>query len=281
VLTQGARHHCENRPEFIEEDWPAMEPPLLVERRDRVLFLTLNRPAVRNALDYELLDRLSNALSTGVGDAGAVVLRGAGGRAFSAGFDLTNLTGGEDDRRADEAIGRAVSAIEDCPLPVIAELRGHCHGAAVEVALACDVRIAGDDLGMALRAVRLGVTYRFQLLARLTQICGLGRAQHLLFAMPVLDAGAALEWGLVGEVVAADGLESRVAAFAAGLAAEPRSALLGTKASFRMLRRRALDPQDLARAEELRRRSAVSPERKAALDRARSRTPGAREEPGG
>ena len=205
-----------------------------------------------------------------------MVLRGAGGRAFSAGFDLTNLTGDEDDRRADEAIGRAVTAIEDCPVPVIAELRGHCHGAAVEIALASDVRIAGDDLGLALRAVRLGVTYRFQLLARLAQVCGLGRAEHLLLAMPVLDARAALAWGLVGEVVPASSLEQRVAEIAAMIAAEPRTALIGTKASFRMLRRRALDADDLARAEDLRRSAAVSPERKAALERARASRPGAR-----
>jgi enoyl-CoA hydratase/carnithine racemase len=89
--------------------------------------------------------------------ASAVILRGAGGQAFSAGFDLDELTGSEEDLEADPAIGRAADALSRCPVPVVAQLQGHCHGAAVELALNCDLRVASDDLSLTLRAMMLGV----------------------------------------------------------------------------------------------------------------------------
>ena len=107
-----------------------------------VLTLTLNRPERRNALDPELLAALAAALQADGERAGAVILRGAGSEAFSAGYDLSRLTGTAADLDADGVIGEAASALRQCPSPVIARLQGHCHGAAVELALNCDLRIA-------------------------------------------------------------------------------------------------------------------------------------------
>lgn len=234
-----------------------------------ILTLTIDRPDRRNALDPELLSALVDSLTSDGARARAVILRGAGTEAFSAGYDLSRLTGSADDLDADRFIGEAASALRTCPAPVIAQLHGHCHGAAVELALNCDLRIASRDLRMSLPAVSLGVVYRYQLLARLVQTCGIARAADLLLAMPELDADHAYLWGLVTEVVPASEIDARVQALAERLATSPRSAVQGTKASLRLLERRALIAEDLDKAHQLRVTAAASPERHEALTRRR------------
>jgi enoyl-CoA hydratase len=249
-----------------------MDETLLVNRNgDGILSVVLNRPERHNALDFNLLERLATTIREMGEDAAVVILRGAGEKAFSSGFDVTELTGSVQDMRADEAVGRAADAIRSCPVPVIARLRGHCHGAGIDIALACDLRIAADDVHLSLPAVRLGVVYRYQLLGRLAQMAGLGRAQDLLLAMPTLDAQQALSWGLLSEVMAADGLDGRIAAIASALAAAPPPAVRGTKASLRLLSERIVDVSDLAEAERWRRIAAQSPERREALNATRQR----------
>ena len=249
-----------------------MTESLLVEwTRPDILTLTLNRPAQRNALDPELLTALAEALRAEGERAGAVVLRGAGSEAFSAGYDLTRLTGSIDDLDADRVIGDAVTALRSCPSPVIARLQGHCHGAGVELALTCDLRVAADDLRMSVPAVSLGVVYRYPWVSRLVQICGIARASDLLLAMPELHADTAYQWGLITEVAPAASLDSRVHELAEKLAASPRPAVEGTKASLNLLDRRAVTGEDLAQAHELRARAAASAERKAAVDRRREK----------
>src|SRR5260370_26905449 len=145
--------------EFVLREW---EPHDL-------LTLTINRPDLRNALDPELLTALAEALRDDGERASAVILRGAGTEAFSSGYDLSRLTGTVDDLEADRYIGEAATALHSCPAPVIARLQGHCHGAAVELAMSCDLRIAAADLPLSLPAVSLAAGYRFQILARLGQ----------------------------------------------------------------------------------------------------------------
>jgi enoyl-CoA hydratase/carnithine racemase len=233
---------------------------------DDVLTLTINRPDRRNAVDPELLDALANALRTEGERAGAIVLRGAGSEAFSAGYDLSRLSGSVEDLDADRHIGDAASALRSCPAPVIARLQGHCHGAGVELALNCDLRVA-CDLRMSVPAVGLGVVYRYPFVARLVQICGIARASDLLLGMLELDSETAYAWGLVTEVVPSGDLDRRVDELALRLAQSPRPAVEGTKASLNLLDRRAVSGEDLLQAHELRARAAASPERKAAIER--------------
>lgn len=231
-----------------------------------VLTLTLNRPERRNAVDPELLAELAEALRTDGERAGAIVLRGAGSEAFSAGYDLSRLTGSIEDLDADRHIGEAATALRTCPAPVIARLQGHCYGAGVELALNCDLRIAAD-LRLSVPAVGLGVVYRYPFIARLVQICGIARASDLLLGMLELDSQTAYEWGLVTEVTTAAGIDARIAELAERLATAPRAAVEGTKASLNLLDRRAVAGEDLLQAHELRTRAASSPERKAAVER--------------
>jgi enoyl-CoA hydratase len=235
-----------------------------------VLTLTINRPDRRNAVDPEILDALAEALRTDGERAGAIVLRGAGTEAFSSGYDLSRLTGSIEDLDADRHIGDAAAALRACPTPVIARLQGHCHGAGVELALNCDLRIA-TDLRMSVPAVGLGVVYRYPFVARLVQICGIARASDLLLGMLELDSDTAWAWGLVTEVVATDMLDHRVAELAQRLALSPRPAVEGTKASLNLLDHRMVTGEDLAQAHEIRTRAAASPERKAAIERRKQR----------
>ncbi len=236
-----------------------------------VLVLTIDRPRQRNPVDRELLAALASELETNGKKAGAVVFRGAGGSAFSAGFDFDQLHGTEADLEADQAIGLAVDAIRSCPVPVISMIQGHCHGAGVELALNCDLRLAAADLRLSLRAVSLGVVYRYELVSRLVEIAGLGRAADLLLAMPVLRASEALAWGLVTEVVASRDIELRTRELAEMLASAPRSAVEGTKASL-VLAARSLNGADaLEQSGRWRLRAATSPERRSALEAAKKR----------
>jgi enoyl-CoA hydratase/carnithine racemase len=245
---------------------------LLVEwGRNEVLTLTINRPERRNAVDPEVLAALARTLRDAGRHAGAVVLRGAGDMAFSAGYDLSRLTGTENDLDADRYIGDAVEALRTCPAPVIARLQGHCHGAGVELAMSCDLRIATPGLRMSVPAVSLGVVYRYEFVARLVAICGLHRAADLLLGMRELDAEAAREWGMLTEVVPASEIDGRVLALAEKLAAAPRAAVRGTKASLNLILSRGIEAEDMMHAQLLRTTAASSPERLEALQRRRAK----------
>lgn len=251
-----------------------MTDALLREWGERdVLTLTLNRPDRRNAVDPELLSELAESLRTEGERAGAIILRGAGTQAFSAGYDLSRLTGSIEDLDADGYIGDAATALRTCPAPVIARLQGHCYGAGVELALNCDLRIA-SDLRLSVPAVGLGVVYRYPFVARLVQICGIARASDLLLGMLELDSATAYAWGLVTEVVPAADIDARVEELALRLAGSPRPAVEGTKASLNLLDRRAVAGEDLLLAHELRARAAASPERKAAIERRKQKIKG-------
>ena len=238
---------------------------------ERVLVLTIDRPKRRNPVDHELLSALATVLETKGAKAGAIVLRGAGGAAFSAGFDLDQIHGTAADLDADQSIGKAVDAITTCPAPVISMIQGHCHGAGVELALSCDLRIAADNLQLSLQAVSLGVVYRYQLISRLVEIAGLGRAADLLLARPVLGAPEALAWGLVTEVVPAEDIDRRTRELAEVLAASPRSAVEGTKASLQMAARHEAPEAAMQKTRLLRQKANASPERRAALEAVKKR----------
>jgi len=234
-----------------------------------VLTLTINRPERRNAVDPDLLAALAEALRTDGDRAGAVILRGAGDEAFCAGYDLSRLTGTSTDLEADRFIGEAVAAIGNCPAPVIARLSGHCHGAGVELALTCDLRVGAPSLRMSVPAVSLGVVYRYEFVARLVVMVGLARASTLLLGMDELDLGSAEAWGLVNFSAPQPELDARTRDLAEKLAQAPRAAVRGTKASLKLLVARAIQEADLARAQQLRADAFASPERKEALNRRR------------
>ena len=179
--------------------------PVLVERCEPIAFLTLNRPEKHNALSLDLLGRLQ-AIVRDLGEDAAVrvlILRG-NERCFSTGMDLGDLAGVTavaDTQRALGVFRDTNAAIERCPKPVIAAIAGWCLTGGLELALACDVRVAADSARFGITSARIGTVAGAGGTQRLPRLIGAGRAKELLFSAEPIDAAEALRIGLVNRVV--------------------------------------------------------------------------------
>lgn len=181
----------------------------------------------------------------------AVVLTGAGERAFVGGADLETL-GGLDPLSAREFIGRvhdACAALRDCPVPVIARINGWCLGAGVELAAACDLRIAAETAAFAMPEVRLGIPSVVEA-ALLPRLVGAGRARWLVMTGETIGARQALEWGLVEKVVPAAELDAAVNAALDSLLAAADEALRAQKRLAKLWEEAPLETSVRASVEE-------------------------------
>jgi enoyl-CoA hydratase len=188
---------------------------LMLERRGAALVarLTLERPEKLNALGRGALGELIDAMRGLSADPSvrAVVLSGAGDRAFAGGADVAEL-GALDASSAREFITllhRACAALRECPVPVIARLNGMALGAGLEIAAACDLRIAAEHARFGMPEVRLGIPSVIEA-ALLPRLVGAGRARWLVLTGETIDAREALAWGLVERVVPPAGLDEAV-----------------------------------------------------------------------
>lgn len=221
----------------------------------------------RNALSMALLAELREVLKaqseTG---ARAVVLTGADG-CFSAGADLADLKGTVDDLAVDEAVERAVAAIEEAPLPVIAAIEGPCIGAALDLALACDLRVASATAFFELPAARLGLLYNPRAIARLRRTLGRQTLARLVLIGEHLDAQEARRADLVSHVVAEGGAARKAEALARRAAGGMPEAVASSKRLLADLDGGAFDIEHWrqVRAELL-----ASPGRRDALARAKA-----------
>jgi enoyl-CoA hydratase/carnithine racemase len=174
--------------------------PVTYRSADGVAWITLDRPAVLNALDTELTATLADHVQTAAADAGvyAVVVAGAG-RAFCSGMDRTALAAGAIGQAFYRHWVRALNCLEDMPKVTIAVLHGYAIGGGLQLALACDVRLAADDAILGLGASRHGIIPDGAVL-RLARIVGLGRAKELALFNEDVTPAAALTLGLVNWV---------------------------------------------------------------------------------
>ena len=197
-------------------------PLVLVERLDSATWLRLNRPGAANALSCALVAALRAELGAlaRVPDLTAVVIAGIEGKAFSAGADLKERLGMTLDgtRAYLDDLGRLLQTIEDFPRPVIAALSGAAFGGGLELALACDLRVADESALLALSEVRLGIIPGAGGTQRLSRLCGIAVAKELILTGRRLDATEALRLGLVSQVVAKSDLHATVVALCAELA---------------------------------------------------------------
>ena len=199
---------------------------------DDVATLTIDRPESLNALTVETLEAMEAALADAA-DAGvrALVLAGAGDRAFVAGADISYMT----DLSTPEAQGyaelghRIAETIETFPAPVVAAIDGYAFGGGSELALAADLRVACEDAVIGQTEIDIGIIPGWGGTQRLARLVDDGTARRLVFLGERLDAEAAAEAGLVGEVVPADEFDERVDALAAELAAKPAFAMRAAK----------------------------------------------------
>ncbi len=172
--------------------------------QDGVLVLNLNRPERKNALSKALLGELHVALTTTIRDGtGAIILRGSGG-CFSAGADLTELSGTIEDLAVDDAIDAVTAAIREAPVPVVAAIDGPCMGGAFDLAITCDVRIAASNAVFQVPATRMGLLYSPKSILRLHSLLGRDTIMNMLVMGVRYDAQAALGCGIVSQVVEAE-----------------------------------------------------------------------------
>ena len=211
-----------------------MTQELLESVKDGVATLTLNRPERLNAMSGEMLDAMLEALPRLADDAdvGVIVLTGAG-RGFCAGGDVKAMAEGrefggttlEEKAQALRSQMEVSRWLHELPKPTIAMVRGAAAGAGLSLAMACDLRIAGDSARFATAFARVGYSGDFGGSWFLTQLVGTAKAHELYYTANILDAQQALALNLVNRVVPDAQLEEQTQALAARLARGPRVAL--------------------------------------------------------
>ena len=186
---------------------------ILYEAADGIVTITLNRPEVHNAMNERMRQELTRCfgdLATS-DEARVVVVTGAGERAFSAGADIREFVEPQVPVRFRESRKRVDfrQAMDRCPQPIIGAIRGYALGGGLELALACDIRIAGEDAQLGLTEVNLAIIPGGGGTQRLPRLVGRGRALEMILTGARIDAREAWRIGLVERVVpAADVLAS-------------------------------------------------------------------------
>src|SRR5215469_2238538 len=146
------------------------------------------------------------------GDLRAVIVTGAGTRAFSGGVNIDEMVGIDGPKTARAfitGVHRMCDCVRQIPVPVIAKVRGHCYGGALELIASCDLRISASDARFGMPEVRLGIPSVVEA-AILPMLIGWGRTRRLLYTGETILADQALAWGLVEEVAPPEGLDAAV-----------------------------------------------------------------------
>lgn len=212
-----------------------------VEHTGDAALVTLDSPGKLNAISEAMWLALARIFRDFAADEGlrVVVVRGAGND-FAAGADIDEFERVRGDAASGrryhlETIANALNAIGDCPVPVIAAIRGVCVGGGLEVAVACDLRIADDTARLGAPVGRLGFPFALPELAPLVRLVGAGVASELLLEGRLLDAHEAVARGLVTRVVDSARFEAEVQQAAAHVAAGSPLAARQNKAAIRRL----------------------------------------------
>lgn len=231
-----------------------MTSEILVEHDGPVTIITLNRPEKHNALTFGMYARLAELCEAAAKDKSvrALIVTGAGSKAFAAGTDIAQFRAfskPEDGTAYEAEVDRVLSAIERCPVPVIAAIAGACTGGGAAIAACCDMRLATRDARYGYPIARtLGNCLSAASLARLSALIGTARTIDLLFTARLMPAGEAQAAGLFNEVVDDHAaLMSRARALAQQLAGHAPLTLSVTKELLRRNREqgRVADDHDL------------------------------------
>ncbi|MCC6175159.1 MAG: enoyl-CoA hydratase/isomerase family protein [Chloroflexi bacterium] len=236
-----------------------MSDALLLDARGPIRTITLNRPEQRNALPPDDWLRLRDLLDEIEADRAArvIVLRGAGGRAFSSGYDIGALR--ELDEQGvvlstpDDPFEVALATVISHRLPIIAMLNGFAVGGGCTLAAGCDIRIAAASARLGMPPARLGLLYSATELRPFVDLLGPARTKWLFFSGRIVPAQRALEWGLVDEVVPDDELEGYTYALAEEIAANAPLSVQGTRLILREMRDSVPEASAARIAEEIRR----------------------------
>jgi len=213
-------------------------------------WLTLANPERHNAISLEMWGGLADAAEALESDSAVrvVVIAGEGGKAFTAGGDVSEYEkergNVEMKKRYGAVASRAQQALARLTKPLIAMVQGHCIGGGVGIALLADVRYAGRSARFSMPAARLGLCYEYPAIAALARIVGPATAKDLLFSARTLGADEALRVGLVNQVVDDETLHAETRAYAERIAANAPMTVFAAKAALRVFERFAGGPQD-------------------------------------
>ena len=214
-----------------------------IEVRGAVAVLVMDNSSHMNAIDAGIAEGLASAAGelAGRADIGALVLRGAGDRAFCAGVDLKFVEQFEERARGfaviDESVQRFGREMASMPIPTIAMLHGNCFGGGVHLAAMADFRFADSVLKLGIPAVKARLFYPIPALERLIDLIGETRTKRLMLEAEPYTAETLLEWGFLDRVCAPDELEGRTLEYATVLAQRPRDVVAVYQEIFRALRR--------------------------------------------
>jgi len=207
-----------------------------VEIEDAIALVTIDREKQLNALNIETLRQLEQEISALGADNGikVVVVTGAGSKAFVAGADIAEMKDmNEEEALEFSALGhRVFSLIESLPKPVIAAVNGYALGGGCELALACDLRFAGDWAKLGQPEIGLGIIPGFGGTRRLSRLVGRGKAMELIYSGERIDAQTALRLGLVERIYSAEELMPKTMDFARGISKYSLRALQAAKAAI-------------------------------------------------
>jgi enoyl-CoA hydratase/carnithine racemase len=225
---------------------------LIDEPSGGVVRLTISNEAKRNALDHPILDAITatlTELSSGESGARCVLITGAHGM-FSAGYDIGEIPEEEFEERAERLVAHpfteAIDALQAFPYPTLAVLPGHTIGGGLELALACDLRVAKDAIKLGMPPAKLGLVYSHTGLRRFIDAIGATRTRELFLLGSYIDAPTALAWGLVNRLAPADELEAVALAVANELAGNAPLSQLGNKRVIAaLLQAEATLPEDV------------------------------------
>jgi enoyl-CoA hydratase/carnithine racemase len=208
---------------------------LIDEPAEGVVRLTISNREKRNALDHPILDAITatlTELSSGEPGTRCVVVTGAHGM-FSAGYDIGEIPDEEFEERAERLVAHpfteAIDALESFPYPTLAVLPGHTIGGGLELALACDLRVAKQDITLGMPPAKLGLVYSHTGLRRFIDAIGAARTRELFLLGSYIDAPTALAWGLVNRLAPAEELDAVALEVASELAGNAPLSQLGNK----------------------------------------------------
>ena len=218
------------------------EPELLWERRGAVATITFNRPQARNAMTFAMYEELVEACERVDADdeVRAMVLRGAGGRAFVSGTDIRQFLDFDSGRSGveyEEGIDRYLGRLDLLRKPAIAQVQGYAVGAGLSIAAACDLRVCTPDAQFGLPVARtLGNALSMAGYARLLAVLGEARVKDVVFTARMIGAEEARAAGLVSAIVGADEIDAHVMELAERVVAHAPITLRVTKEALRRLR---------------------------------------------
>jgi enoyl-CoA hydratase/carnithine racemase len=208
---------------------------LVDEPAEDVVRLTISNPVKRNALDHPILDAITaTLLELAAADSRArcVIVTGAHGM-FSAGYDIGEIPDDQFEERAERLVAHpfteAIDALEAFPRPTLAVLPGHTIGGGLELALACDLRVAQAEIKLGMPPAKLGLVYSHTGLRRFIDAIGAARTRELFLLGSYIDAPTALAWGLVNRVAEAARLEDMALELAGELAGNAPLSQTGNK----------------------------------------------------